>query len=141
MQKSIKILLPVVGTIILVGVLFINLNQQLEPTLLNNEGYRDITSQELEEIMNNKDVLLINVHIPYDGEIEGTDLFIPFNDLSNNLEILPQDKSTEIIIYCRSGSMSTTASKELVGMGYKNILNLKGGMNNWKTNGFKIINI
>ncbi len=140
MRISIMILLPVVGVLIIAGGLFIILNQQTEPTLLNNEGYRDINILELKEKMDNKDVLLINVHIPYDGEIEGTDLFIPFNDILNYLNILPKDKATEIIIYCRSGSMSATASKELVEIGYTNVLNLEGGMNDWKANGFTLIN-
>lgn len=139
MQKTMMILLPVVGALILAGVSFIILNQQPETTL-NDDGYQDISSQELKEKMDNGDVLLIKVHIPYDGEIEGTDLFIPFNDIPNYLDMLPQDKSKEIVIYCRSGSMSATASKELAEMGYTNILNLEGGMNDWKVNGFTVIN-
>lgn len=140
MQKIKTIVATAVGIAIIVGVLFIVLNQQTETTPLNEDGYLDISSQELSKMMINKDFDLINVHIPYDGEIDGTDSLLPFNDISNNLDLLPEDKSSKIVVYCRSGSMSATASKELVEMGYTNILNLSGGMNDWRESGFTIIN-
>lgn len=140
MLKVKTIVVAAVGIVILAGVLFIVLNQQKETSSLNEDGYLDISSQELSKMMINKDFELINVHIPYDGEIEGTDSLLPFNDISSNLDMLPEDKSSKIVVYCRSGSMSATASKELVERGYTNILNLSGGMNNWRESGFTIIN-
>ena len=140
MQKVTIIVVTVVGVVILSGALFIVLNQQAETTTLNEDGYLDISSQELSNMMASKDFALINVHIPYNGEIDRTDSLLPFNDISGNLDMLPQDKSSKIVVYCRSGSMSATASKELVQMGYTNILNLSGGMNDWKESGFTIIN-
>lgn len=44
-------------------------------------------------------------------------------------EIL-KNKDAEILVYCRSGRRSVTASETLVKMGYKNIYNL-GGINDW----------
>jgi rhodanese-related sulfurtransferase len=125
---------------LLAGATYFLLAQQSEMDQINEDGYRDISSLDLESMMDDKDFLLINVHIPYDGEIDGTDLFIPFNEISDNLEKLPADKSSKIVVYCRSGSMSATASKELAQIGYSNILNLPGGMRDWKENGFTVIN-
>jgi len=139
MQSSRLIVIGIISIIILVGASYFLFSQVSEIDQKNEDGYQDISSIELNSIMENKDFLLINVHIPYDGEIEGTDLFIPFNKISANLDKLPADKSSKIIIYCRSGSMSAAASKELAQIGYTNILNLPGGMNDWRENGFKVI--
>lgn len=95
----------------------------------------EITAQELAEMMTNKDFILINVHIPYAGELPKTDLFIPFNDIEGNAVKLPKNMSTKIVIYCRSGSMSADASKELLERGYTNIYDLTGGMNAWENAG------
>ncbi len=48
---------------------------------------------------------------------------------SDNL--LPVDMDAHIMIYCRSGSMSSVSANELVQLGYTNIWNLDGGFNAW----------
>jgi rhodanese-related sulfurtransferase len=81
-----------------------------------------------------KDFLLVNVHIPYDGEIKGTDLNIPYNQINRIVEAIP-DLNSRIVLYCRSGSMSASASKELASRGYVNITELVGGYNAWQRAG------
>ena len=100
----------------------------------NADGFVDITVEQLDQMLKNKDFVLVNVHIPYEGEIPNTDLFIPFNAITDNLDKLP-NKSARIILYCRSGSMSTIAAKALVAQGYTNVYELDGGFNAWKASG------
>lgn len=113
----------------------------LEQKMVQAEGgnYYDISPDYLNALLKKKDFLFINVHIPYDGEIANTDLFIPYDKIQNVLEQLPKDRSAKIVLYCRSGSMSTTASKTLVRLGFNNVWNLEGGMIAWKNNGYPLL--
>lgn len=113
----------------------------LEQKMVQAEGgnYYDISPDYLNAMLKKKDFLFINVHIPYDGEIANTDLFIPYDKIQNVLEQLPKDRSAKIVLYCRSGSMSTTASKTLVRLGFNNVWNLEGGMIAWKNNGYPLL--
>ena len=52
---------------------------------------------------------------------------IPVDALSENLGMLQQDKNKKIIVYCRSGSRSITASRILQKHGFTP-LNVQGGI-------------
>jgi len=101
--------------------------------------YIDITPQELNTMLGEKDFFFVNVHIPYDGELPDTDTFIPFDEIEQNLSEYPQDKDAKIVLYCRSGSMSATAAREMVNRGFSNIYNLDGGFRAWSEAGYEFI--
>ena len=102
-------------------------------------SYTQVTPTELERMLQSKDFPLINVHIPYEGEIEGTDQHIPFDQITGRLGDLPPDKNAKVVIYCRSGNMSTQSAGELVQAGYTNVLELGGGMIAWNDTGLPLI--
>ncbi|MCW8821682.1 MAG: rhodanese-like domain-containing protein [Sulfurovum sp.] len=52
---------------------------------------------------------------------------IPVQELSKNLGLLKQDKNKKIIVYCRTGSRSVSASRILEENGFTP-LNVKGGI-------------
>jgi phage shock protein E len=101
--------------------------------------YRAISAEELAEMLQTQDLMLVNVHIPYEGEIEGTDAFIPFSEIEKHLDELPQDRHAAIVLYCRRGVMSRDAAQALVPLGYTGIHDLKGGMNAWKAAGHEVL--
>ena len=86
-----------------------------------------------------RDVFLLNVHVPYEGEIEGTDAFVPYDKLRENAAALPADKGAPIYVYCRSGRMSAEASITLRKLGYGRVIDLAGGMVAWQAAGLAVL--
>ena len=114
----------------------VNLEEQTQEVPVEGGGsYTDVSVEGLAVMMEEQEFPLVNVHIPYEGEIEGTDLFIPYNEIEQNLEQLPADKDERVVLYCRSGSMSAQASRTLVELGYTDVWNLDGGMIAWENSG------
>ena len=77
---------------------------------------------------------VVNVHVPYAGEVEGTNAFIPFDRIVGDVN-LPTNKATAIALYCRSGRMSGIAASALATAGYTRVKELDGGLDAWKAAG------
>ena len=103
-------------------------------------SYTNVTADELGAMLKNKNFVFVNVHIPFAGNIAGTDLSIPYDQIATpaNLSQLPADKNAKIVLYCRSGRMSDIAAEKLVSLGYTNVWNLTGGMVDWENTGYEI---
>ena len=78
---------------------------------------------------------MINVHTPDEGSIPGTDLAIPFDQLTARADQLPADRGTGLAVYCMSGNMSETAVDTLTDKGYLDLTELRGGMEAWEQAG------
>ena len=81
---------------------------------------------------------VINVHVPYEGELEHTDAFIPYDRILEDSR-LPADKDTEIFLYCKTGHMSAIAGEALSRAGYRHVSHLEGGMKAWEAAGKPVI--
>lgn len=104
----------------------------------NADGYADITAEQLAELVEAEAVTLVNVHIPYEGELPDTDLFIAYDEIGEHVDELPA-KDAPIVLYCRSGGMSTSAAQELAALGYSNVLEVDGGFNAWQAAGYELL--
>lgn len=89
------------------------------------------------EVVDAADAVVVNVHVPYEGEIEGTDLFIPYEEIIDHPD-LPANRETRLALYCRSGSMSEQAGNALIAAGYSNVTHLDGGMVAWEDAGREV---
>lgn len=134
MNNKITVLIFIV-VIFFVGFLLFKKSQ---PETVN---FTILTSEKLSTMLSQKNFFFVNVHTPYEGEIKNTDAFIPYNKIVDNLEKLPKDKNTKIVLYCRSGRMSEIAAQELTQLGYTQVSHLSGGMIDWEKSGYEIIKI
>lgn len=95
-----------------------------------------------EQKMLDKDVQLIDVRTPQEfanGHISNaTNMNV--NDADFETQIAKLDKNRPVMLYCRSGARSANASSILKQNGFKTIIDLKGGINNWQSSGKPISN-
>jgi len=101
-------------------------------------SYIRVSPDELQVMLEDKNFPLVNTHIPFEGDIPGTDLSIPYNEIDQNLGLLPTDMDARIVLYCRTGRMSTEGAGTLVGLGYTNVWELEGGMIAWEEEGLPL---
>jgi rhodanese-related sulfurtransferase len=102
-------------------------------------GYRDVSPQELQDLLAGDHPFVLDVHVPNEGHLAATDARIPYTEVADRASELPTDLDALIVVYCMSGRMSEIAATQLVGLGYRNVLNLAGGMIAWKAAGYELI--
>lgn len=71
-----------------------------------------------------------------EGHIKGSTL-IPVQELDKRLSEIPRD--TKMLVYCRAGHRSAQASEILVNNGFKEVYNMKGGIEEWIKAGYEVV--
>ena len=97
-------------------------------------GYKNAPIAELTKLKNEKKAVVIDVRTPaewQEGVIEGATLLIDFKGANFEQQIAKLDKSKTYIVYCRSGGRSAGASQVMVDNGFKNVINMQGGILSW----------
>ena len=95
--------------------------------------YRQITQEEAKQMMDTLEVIVLDVREQYEfdaGHIPGAALLPVGTITKDTAAAVIDDLDTIVLVYCRSGNRSKTASQALADMGYTNIYEF-GGINNW----------
>jgi rhodanese-related sulfurtransferase len=102
-------------------------------------SWTNVTPDQLDQMLSRQEFTLLNVKTPYEGEIQGTDLYIPYDQLAARASELPADKGARIVVYCHSGNTSKIAAQTLLDLGYTDVWNLDGGMAAWVASGRQLV--
>jgi len=101
--------------------------------------FKDADVQEFEKITAEKSVVILDVRTPQefaDGHIkDAVNIDVKADSFKDEALRQLSDKNQMIAVYCRSGRRSVTAANILSEEGYKNIVNLKGGILVWQLSG------
>jgi len=106
--------------------------------IINNIYNRNITTNEIDYeqvksiIRNNIDTVLVDIRSPQEYKelhLEGA-INLPLHDLERNPEKYFPNKEENIILYCQSGIRSKSGVEFLIKKGYKNVYDIKGGLDN-----------
>ena len=96
-------------------------------------GGNQISYIQAKEMMNvNTGEILLDVRSPQEYKEYHLEkaINIPVYDLEENIEKLFENKNTVIILYCQSGGRSRKAYNILNKMGYNNLYEIQGGLDN-----------
>ena len=96
-------------------------------------GYQQISQDEAKEMMDSQEVVILDVREQdeFDSSHIAGAVLLPVGSISEATaaEVIPK-KDSVVLVYCRSGNRSKTASEKLVELGYTKVYEF-GGINTW----------
>lgn len=94
--------------------------------------YKKITPAEAKALMDAGNVIILDVRTQseFDQGFIRNAVLLPNTDIAAKAATILPDKTAKILVYCRSGNRSASASKDLIAMGYTDVLDF-GGIIDW----------
>ncbi len=96
---------------------------------------KSISAEEaMDRIANQDNSCFLDVRASHEFETMKLNIgetLIPLGILRKHLDELPQDKSSEIVVYCKTGPRSYEAALFLESQGWKNVKIMEGGITAW----------
>ena len=100
---------------------------------MEQNSYQQITQEAAKEMMDTQEVVILDVREPHEydsAHIHGAVLLPVGTITEDTAAAVIDDLETVVLVYCRSGNRSKTASQALVDIGYTNVYEF-GGINTW----------
>ena len=95
----------------------------------------------LEELLSDTSIVLLDTRSPQEyatGHLRNARL-VNFQTFQlSDVQDIPKD--AEIIVYCAVGGRSNRVGMQLLSAGYQEVRNLEGGITNWKSKGYQVVN-
>ena len=100
---------------------------------MNENSYQQITQEAAKEMMDTQEAVILDVREQHEydsGHIPGA-VLLPVGTIAEDTATAVIDElDTVVLVYCRSGNRSKTASQALADLGYTNVYEF-GGINDW----------
>ena len=128
---------------ILVVILLFSCDNHVGQNNTDTELFRNFNSEKFFSSIEKEAGIILDVRTEEEialGMIEGAS-HIDFYDDNFETKISKIQKDKVIYVYCRSGGRSSKAAKLLAQKGYKDVVNLQGGILSWVKSGFSLTNI
>jgi len=100
---------------------------------MNENSYQQITQEIAKEMMDTQEVVILDVREQheYDSGHIPEAVLLPVGTITEDTAAsVIDDLDTTVLVYCRSGNRSKTASQALADLGYTNVYEF-GGINDW----------
>jgi rhodanese-related sulfurtransferase len=120
--------LLVVAFVVLLALIFFN---ELK---IVTQRFSKLTPAAAVQLMNSEDVVVLDVREPSEtagGKIAKA-IQIPVSGLAKRVGELLKHKDKSMLVYCKTGSRSGLACKELDKNGFEKVYNLSGGVMAWQ---------
>ncbi len=135
--------LPLLAVLIAAGLVLAGCGQSTPATI--DQVIEDIEIQAAFEMIqqeaNNPNFTLLDLRTPEeiaDGYIEGADN-IDFYDEDFREQLDELDKGRKYVIYCRSGGRSGKTREMMRELGFTEVYNTLGGINEWRAAGLPVV--
>jgi rhodanese-related sulfurtransferase len=109
-------------------------------------SYTNVSVHEAYDMINNHtqypNLIILDVREKYEYDLSHLHnaTLIPLGEISDRIDELEPYNETEIVVYCRSGARSASASQNLAGNhNFTKIFNMEGGINAWIDAGYPVI--
>ena len=104
--------------------------------LLNQQGFKNLNPDEfVERAQNTEGAILLDVRTTKEFDKSHLLNAVRINVLDKktfDVETNALDKSKPIFVYCRSSRRSQMACEKLTARGFKQVFNMKGGLQDWR---------
>lgn len=100
----------------------------------------NVDAKQFSEMLTKNDGVLIDLRTPAEiekGYIKGSKM-IDFTDKNYEQEFAKLDKNKPTYIYCAGGGRSGSAAEYMQEHGFKKVVNLQKGFNDWKKQGLPV---
>ncbi len=107
---------------------------------LRQSNYSELGAEEAWKLLLKNPPLVLDVRTRGEfsqGYIKDA-VLIPLQEIQERAGELEMYQNQPILIYCATGNRSTTASKILLDLGFKNVMNLRMGIMGWASQGYNI---
>ena len=145
MKKNNKVAIIATVIIIMVSILGVIFLPQLLPDDNTTKDYEDVSVSVAYSMINdtitypNLIILDVRNQDEYDSEHINNSILIPLSELEDRLNEISEYNNTEIIVHCKSGARSASASEILASNEFSKVYNMLDGIDAWMDAGYPTI--